>query len=158
MPLYRCLYKGTLFYTTEHTCEFWNLYNTDSCILKEPAHLLPEYIESQGAHEVFSRPYKVRDGVKWSKRNEVTGKFLPSGRINTHCCELTSTTLGLENYRVETLDSALGKKTEEKNMEQKSSSHKIAAVNNIWLWFSFYLYPFHIVEVLLTYWICYWLL
>lgn len=156
MPLYRCLYKGSLFCMTEHTNEFWNLYNTETCVLKEAACLLPEYIESQHGHKVFSRPYKVRDAVKWSKRNEVTGKFLDSGRINTHCCGLLFTTLGLENYRVEALDWAL-EKTKEKSMEQKSSSHKIAAVNNIWLWFSFYLHPFHVMEVLLTYWICCWL-
>lgn len=150
MPLCRCLYKGSLFYMTEHTWVFWDLYYTESCIVKEAADLLPEYIESQDDHQLFPRPDKVTDEVKWSKRNEVIIKFPHWERINTHCCGLLSTTLGLESYRVET-----GFCLREEDWG-KSHGAEITTVKYFWLWFSFYLYPFHNMEVLLTYWICYW--
>lgn len=63
---------------------YWDLYNTETCLLTEPAHLIPEYIDSQHSHKTSSRLCKVRDGVKQSKRNEVIGKFLDSGRRSIH--------------------------------------------------------------------------
>lgn len=137
---------------------YWDLYNTEICILTEPAHLVPDYIENRHSHKAFSRLCKGRDGEKWSKRNEVIGNFLDSGRRSIHTAvdpfplllawRTTEWRLRVEPW---------GRRLRERNMEQKSPSHKIAAVRNICLWFSFYLYPFHFMELLLTYWIYYWL-
>lgn len=137
--------------------ECWDLYNMETCIPAEPAHLIPGYIESQHSHKAFSSLSKVRDGVKQSKRNIVIGKFLDSG---THIAVdpfpplLAWRTTQSGGFRWSLGEEGWEKK---KTMEQKSPSHKTAAIRNIWLCFSFYLYPFNVMELFLTYWIYYWL-
>lgn len=138
---------------------YWDPYNMQTCILTEPAHLIPEDIESQHSHKAFSRLCKVRDGVKRSKRNEVIGKFFDSGRRSIHTAvDPFPLLLPWRTTQSGNFGWSLGEEGwEKKNIKQKSPFHKIAATRNIWLWFSFYLYPFHIMELLLTYWIYYWL-
>lgn len=34
---------------------YWDLYNMETCILIESAHLIPEYIESQHSHKLIFR-------------------------------------------------------------------------------------------------------
>lgn len=134
---------------------YWDLYNMETCILIESALPIPEYIESQHSHKLFFRIWKVRDRVKWSKRNEVTGKFLDSGRRSIHTAvDSFPPLLVWRTMQSRNLGCSLGEEGwENKTWSRSLPPTKFCRKEYLALIF---LLP-HITEQLWTYWIYYWL-